>query len=172
MPDTGTRERTVRWADPMIGAAQALRLPGLDYLQAIADGHIPPPPIGTLTNLRPLRFGQGEAVFELVPDESLYNPIGSVHGGVLATACDSTAGCAVHTLLPAGRGYTTLELTTNYLRRVTTATGPLTCTGTVLHAGRTQALAQARLTDQVGRLHAYATTTCAVFDLTTGRGDT
>jgi uncharacterized protein (TIGR00369 family) len=101
-------------------------------------------------------------VFELEPAEYQFNPIGSVHGGVLTTLLDSAMGCAVHAMLPAGSGYTTLELKVNFLRRVITQTGRLRCEGSVLHLGRTVATAQARIVDGEGRLVAHATTTCLV----------
>ncbi len=101
--------------------------------------------------------------------EYLYNPIGSVHGGALATLLDSVMGCAVHSTLPAGRGYTTLEIKVNYLRAVTEVSGCVTATGRVVHAGRRQAVAEASLADEAGRLCATASTTCLVFDLPTSR---
>jgi uncharacterized protein (TIGR00369 family) len=101
----------------------------------------------------------------LLPAEEHYNPIGSVHGGIIATLLDSVMGCAVHSLLPQGRGYTTLEIKVNYLRAVTHATGRITAEGSALHLGRQMATAEARLRDGSDRLYAHATTTCLVFDL-------
>jgi uncharacterized protein (TIGR00369 family) len=104
----------------------------------------------------------GRALFKLEPGEYQFNTIGSVHGGVLATLLDSTMGCAVHAMLPAGTGYTTLELKVNFLRRVTGETGSLRCEGSVIHLGRNVATAEARITDGEARLVAHATTTCLV----------
>src|SRR6266545_4580797 len=91
-------------------------------------------------------------------------PLGTVHGGVLATLLDTATGCAVHSTLPAGIGYTSLDLTTRFLRPVTTASGALRCEGTVISRGRTTALAEARLTDAKGRLIAHATSSCLLFE--------
>ena len=104
---------------------------------------------------------------ELRPDESQYNPIGSVHGGIIATVLDSVMGCAVHTKLPVGRGYTTLEIKVNYLRAVRDASGVMRAIGTVIHLGRQTAMAEARLVDEHGKLYAQSTTTCMVFDIPT-----
>ena len=99
------------------------------------------------------------------PTEFHYNPLGSVHGGVIATLLDTAAGCAVHTTLPAGFGYTSLDLTTKFLRPVTVGSGELRCEGTVVHRGRTTALAEARLFDARGRLVAQATSSCLLFEI-------
>ncbi|MBC8075392.1 MAG: PaaI family thioesterase, partial [Chloroflexales bacterium] len=96
------------------------------------------------------------------PAEYHYNPIGSVHGGVAATLCDSAMACAIHTTLPAGVGYTTLELKVNFVRPITVQTGRVTCEGTLIHMGGRVATAEARLTDASGALYAHATTTCLV----------
>ena len=104
-------------------------------------------------------------VMSLAAGEHLYNPLGSVHGGAIATLLDSVMGCAVHSMLPAGRGYTTLEIKVNYVRALSAETGDGTAIGRAVHVGRQTALAEATLTDAAGRLHATATTTCLVFDL-------
>ncbi len=101
----------------------------------------------------------------LTPQEFHYNPLGSVHGGVIATLLDTAAGCAVHTTLPAGVGYTSLDLTTKFLRPVTVGSGRLRCEGTVLSRGRRTALAQAQLIDERGALVAHATSSCLLFDM-------
>ncbi len=98
------------------------------------------------------------------PQEFHYNPLGTVHGGVLATILDTATGCAVHSVLPAGVGYTSLDLTTKFLRPVTVASGELRCEGTVISRGRTTALAEARMTDGAGRLVAHAVSTCLLFE--------
>ena len=105
---------------------------------------------------------EGFAVFEGVPGQHAYNPIGTVHGGYAATLLDSACGCAVHTRLPAGASYTSLDLSVKFLRPVSVATGPVTAIGTVLHLGRRTALAEARLLDGEGRLCATATSSCLV----------
>ena len=159
------RQRTLTWSDPMIAARKARQMPGLQFLQGIVSGDIPPPPVGALTRMRLERVEEGQAVFLLEPDESLYNPIGSVHGGIIATICDSAASCAIQSMLPADKAYTTLEMKVNYLRPITDQTGPLRCVGDVIHVGRQVAAAEARLADGAGKLHAHATVTCMIFQL-------
>ncbi len=156
------RTRTVTWEDPMIGAAAAMGMPGLDYLRAIQDGEIPPPPVAVLFGMDRPRIEPGHAVFEMPVGEHLYNPIGTVHGGVLATLLDSAMGCAVHSTLPAGVGYTTVDLAVTYLRPVTRDSGRLRCEAEVIHAGRTVATARAQLVDGNDKLCATATTTCLI----------
>ena len=172
-PDTGraARSRTVTWEDPLIGARAAVSMSGLEYMQAIAQGEVPPPPIALLLDMAIVEVEPGRAVFELDPAEYQFNPIGSVHGGVLTTLLDSAMGCAVHAMLPAGSGYTTLELKVNFLRRVTTQTGRLRCEGSVIHLGRTVATAEARIVDGGGRLVAHATTTCLVIGPSSDRSN-
>lgn len=154
------RERTVRWDDPMITAKAGRDRSGLDTLQAIAAGELPPPPIAATLGFDLVSVEEGRAVFAFEPAEFQYNPIGSVHGGVYATLLDSAAGCAVHSRLPAGVGYTSLDLSVKYLGAVTVATGTVTCVGTVTHLGKRTALAEARLTGPDDRLLATATSSC------------
>ena len=100
---------------------------------------------------------------ELVPEYRHYNPIGSVHGGVMATLLDTAAACSVHSTQAAGERYTSLDLTVKFLRPVTTDSGRLRCEGSVIQRGRRTALAQAQLYDAHGRLVAHATSTCMIF---------
>lgn len=160
---TPQRRRSYEWQDPAIAAAAAPTMAGIDFFRAIADGTLPAPPITqtlgfTVTDVEP-----GRVVFGITPAEFHYNPIGSVHGGVYATLCDSACGCAVHSMLPAGARYTSQDLTVKFLRAITTSTGPLRCEGTVIHLGSRTGLAQARLTDGQGKLYAYATSSCLIF---------
>ena len=157
------RERCHRWEDPAISGEAARRLAGLDFFRAIADGTLPPPPIAGTLGFSVIAIEPGRAVFEFTPAEFHYNPIGSVHGGVCATMCDSACGCAVHSMLPAGAYYTSQDLAVKFLRGITAATGPLRCEGTVVHLGSRTALAQASLTDAAGRLYAFATSSCLIF---------
>jgi uncharacterized protein (TIGR00369 family) len=164
-PDTAReaeRVRTVRWDDPMIGATAAVSMSGLDYLRAIASGEIPPPPIAVLLGFGLERVDTGRATFTVESGEHLYNPIGSVHGGVLATLLDSALGCAVHSTLPAGVGYTTVDLNVTYLRPATKDTGRLTCESEIVHSGRKIGTARAQIVDDDGRLYATGTTTCVI----------
>ena len=159
------RRRTIEWDDPMIGASKATTMTGIDYLQAMIDGEIPPPPIVTLMNMSLESVGPGTATFVCLPDESHYNPIGAVHGGFVCTVLDSAAGCAVQTTLPAGTGYTSLEIKVSYLRAVSATTGPLTVTGTVIKPGSRVAFAEAVVLDGQGRTVATASSTLLVFPI-------
>jgi uncharacterized protein (TIGR00369 family) len=154
--------RSYQWQDPAIAAAAARELDGLAFLTQIAAGTIPPPPIAVTLGFELVSVEPGRAVFSLTPADYHYNPIGSVHGGVHATLCDSACGCAVHSLLPAGAFYTSLDLATRFIRPVTTGTGPLRCEGTVQHLGARTALAEARLTGEDGTLYAHATSNCLI----------
>ncbi len=116
-------------------------------------------------NITLLEVGNGRAVFQGIPLLQHYNPLGSVHGGWFATLLDSALGCAVQTMLPAGRSYTTAELSINIVRPASHKTGPLRAVGTVIHVGRQIATAEARIEDEKGKLYAHATTTCFVFDV-------
>jgi len=162
------RVRTVRWEDPMIGAAAAASMNGLDYLRAIAAGEFPPPPVALLLGMDLTKVDAGRAVFTIDPGEHLYNPIGSVHGGILATLLDSALGCAVHSKLAAGIAYTTVDLAVTYVRPATRDTGRLTCEAELLHLGRRIGTARARIVDADGRLYATATTTCLVLTSDSG----
>jgi len=144
---------------------------GLEALEAIRDGRLPPPPIAELLGFSPLALGHGRAVFEAKPDESHYNPIGVVHGGLAATMLDSAMGCAVQTTLPAGSGFTTLELKVSFVRAITRDTGPVRCEGRVVHGGRTVATTEGRVVAQeTGKLLAHGSATCLVFS-TNGNAD-
>ena len=157
------RVRTVSWNDPMVGAAAARNMSGFDYLRAIETGEIPPPPIAKLLGFRLKLVDRGQAVFELEPAEYHYNPIGMVHGGVASTVLDSAMGCAVHSTLPAGTGYSTVELKVNFIRPLSTQTGKVLCEATVIHTGGRIATAEGKLIDRDGKLYAHATTTCIIF---------
>jgi len=136
---------------------------GLDYLRAMATGQMPQPPIAKLLGFGIASVERGCVTFEMDAAEYHYNPIGSVHGGVISTLLDSAMGCTVQTLLEPGYAYTTLELKVNFLRAVTKQTGHLQCVGTIVHSGSRVALAQARLIDNAGTLYAHGTSTCLIF---------
>ena len=149
--------------DPISVAARGRQLSGMDYIQAIFRGELPAPPISGLMGFRGVSAEPGRAVFEMEPGPQHYNPIGSVHGGVALTLLDSAMGCAVHTLLEAGVGYTTLEVKTNFVRAITADTGTIRCEGVVIHRGSRIATAEGKLTDAAGKLLAHGTTTCLIF---------
>ncbi|MFG1779175.1 PaaI family thioesterase [Micromonospora sp. NPDC049048] len=159
------RSRTFSWSDPGVNAAHVGRRDGLDLLRAMIAGELAAPPIMHLVDMSRMEADKGWVAVELVPQEFHYNPLGTVHGGVIATLLDTAAACAVHTTLPAGVGYTSLDLNVKYLRAVTVASGTLRCEGTVLQSGRRTAFAEAKLLDAKSRLVAHATSTCLLFPL-------
>jgi uncharacterized protein (TIGR00369 family) len=161
--DAGLRQRCYAWSDPAITAAAARQLDGKTFIAAILDGSLPAPPIARTLDFTPVSVQEGTVVFEFIPAEFHYNPIGSVHGGVISALCDSACGCAVQSLLPAGTYYTSLDLSVKFLRPVTSTTGRMQCTGSVTHLGRRAALADARLTGPDGMLYAHATSSCMIF---------
>jgi uncharacterized protein (TIGR00369 family) len=157
-----TRHRTVTWEDPspvrILGATRS----GLELWQAIAAGELPPPPVARLLGFDEIEtVEEGRVVFAMDPAEEHLNPLGTVHGGVLTTLLDSAMGCAVHTTLPAGALYTTLELKVNFLRPAFPGGGRLVAEGRVVHRGSSVALAEAQISDGATRkLVAHATSTC------------
>jgi len=159
----GTRTRTYSWSDPATHAALLASTDGLTLLRRMAAGELPPPPIMNLIDIVGMEVEEGSVTFYLDPREFHYNPLGSVHGGVISTLLDSTAACSLHSTLPAGMGYTSLDLNVKFLRPVTVDSGRLACRGSVLQKGRRTALTEARLTDTAGRLVAHATSSCMIF---------
>lgn len=156
------RSKTVTWYDPMVGAIAGAEMSGLDYLRAMLRGDLPPPPIGGLMSFQPEAVEPGDVVFSCVPDESVYNPIGVVHGGLVCTLLDSVAGCAVHSTLPAGTAYTSAEIKVNYLRPVRADSGKLIAHGWVVKPGRRLAFAEADVRAPDGKVIATATSTLLV----------
>jgi uncharacterized protein (TIGR00369 family) len=156
------RTLAITWSDPLPLAEAARTMPGIEFLGAIRDGKLPPPPIAELLGLRLAEVEPGHAVFELTPAEQHYNPIGVVHGGIAATLLDSAMGCAVQSQLPPGSGYTTLEIKVNLVRAITLKTGTLRAVAKIVHSGSRTATAEARLEDAAGKLYAHASTTCIV----------
>jgi len=161
-PETQQRQRTFTWTDPAEIVAAAAGLSGAEFFAAIEAGTIPPPPLTHTLDIEGFSFGEGRAAFRLTPQEFHYNPLGTVHGGVFATMLDSACGCAVHTLLPAGVRYTSLDLSVKYLRPVTVGTGPITAEARVVHLGRRTALAEGQITDAAGKVYVTATSSCLV----------
>lgn len=164
------RTRTITWEDPLPGAQAGATMAGLEYLRAMQAGRLPGPPIMATLGIGMESADEGRVVFYCDPGEYHYNPIGVVHGGLAATLCDTATACAVHSTLPAGTGYTTLELKLNYVRPLTRDTGRIFCEGTVIHAGGRVATAEARLRDAQGTLYAHATSTCMIFRPSRGGG--
>ena len=138
---------------------------GMEVFQAIFAGNLPRPPIGDTLDFVPIHIEPGLAIFQGRPQLKHYNPLGTVHGGWFATLLDSAVGCAVHSTLPAGKAYTTLELKLNIVRALTEALPLVRAEGKLVHAGRQVATAEGRLVGPNGSLYAHATTTCLIFDL-------
>ena len=162
-PEATARELVVRWSDPTALAASGLGMSGIEFLRAIRDGDVPPPPIAQLLGFWPTLLEDGHVEFGSVPGEQHYNPIGLVHGGYAATLLDTVMGCAVQSTLPAGVAYTTLELKVNFVRPMGSDTGPVTAIGDLLHAGSRVATAEGKLVaDESGKLLAHATTTALI----------
>jgi uncharacterized protein (TIGR00369 family) len=158
------RTKTISWFDPGLHADAASTQSGLAFVAALRDGRLPPPPMARLMGFQLVRVEPGLAVFECTPDESAYNPIGVVHGGLVCTLADSAAGCAVQTTLEAGVAYTSIDLNVTYLRPVTKESGLIRATGRVTKPGRKVAYATVEVTDEAGKLLAQATSSCLVMD--------
>jgi uncharacterized protein (TIGR00369 family) len=137
---------------------------GMEMFEAIFAGELPPPPIGETLDFVPIHMEPGAAVFQGRPQRRHYNPLGTVHGGWFATLLDSAVGCAVHSTLPAGKGYTTLELKVNMVRPLNDRVPMVRAEGKVIHVGRKTATAEGRIIGPDGKLYAHATTTCLIFD--------
>lgn len=150
------------------GVAQARALQGksgLQIMQGLLSGELPYPHIADTLDFALLSVDKGQAVFQGTPQLKHYNPLGGVHGGWYATMLDSAMGCAVHTMLAAGQGYTTAELSVNIVRAASERSGPLRTIGNVVHCGRQLATAEGRIVGPDGKLYAHGTTTCLVFDV-------
>src|ERR1700752_4553336 len=159
------RSRTVTWHSPGPSTAKGLAMSGIHFKRAGVEGEPPQPPIAGLMQFELVDVKPGRAVFTCVPDESAYNPIGAVHGGLICTLLDSVTSCAVHTTLPQGKGYTSIEIKVNYLRAVRLDSGLLTATGTVVKAGSRVGFTEGGVTAASGAVVATATSTLRIFDV-------
>jgi uncharacterized protein (TIGR00369 family) len=139
------RSKTVTWHSPGPSTAKGLTMSGVDYLRAMVE--------------------PGRVVFTCAPDESAYNPIGAIHGGLICTLLDSVTACAIHSTLPQGKGYTSIEIKVNYLKAVRLSSGLLTATGTIVKAGSRVGFAEGVVTDAGGAVVATATSTLLIFDV-------
>lgn len=157
----GTRAHS--WDDPADTAAAMAGRSGLEFLTMLSTGEVPLPPIMSTLGYDGFEVGPGWARFTLTPAEHHYNPIGSVHGGVFATLLDSALGCAVHSSLPAGTAYTTVDLQVTFVRPLRAGMGAVSCEGKVIHVGSRIGTAEARITDADGKLYAHGNTTCLIF---------
>lgn len=161
-------------SDQRLGVASREQISGktgLEIMQSLLRGELPAPPITDTLDFTLIEVDYGRAIFQGRPLERHYNPLGTVHGGWFATLLDSAVGCAVHTAMPAGKSYTTLELKVNMLRALTKKVELVRAEGRTIHVGGQVATAEGRLVDAAGKLYAHATTTCLVFDLPS-RSDT
>lgn len=152
----------------MSAMARLAELSGLDQIQAIFAGETGYEGMVKTLDLHPVSAEDGFVVFEGSPTQSVYNPLGAVHGGYAASLLDTVMGCAVHTCTKAGQGYTTLELKIAYHRALTEASGPVRAEGRVVSFGKRAAFAEGKLLDKNGRLCATATTTCLLFSPAAG----
>lgn len=145
--------------------AQLASMSGKALFDAMFAGELPSPPIGDTLDFIPIQIEDGRALFQGRPGKQHYNPLGSVHGGWFCTILDSAVGCAIHSTLPAGKGYTTLEIKVNMIRALTTAIPLVRAEANIIHVGRQTATAEGRIIGPDGKLYAYATTTCLIFDM-------
>ena len=158
--------QSIAIAEPQYGlvsSEQTKPLTGLEFIQAMVEGKFPLPPICKTLQFRLVEIEKSRALFAGVPVFDFYNPLGTVHGGYAATLLDSCMGCAIHTTLPAGVAYTTLEFKVNFVRPLTHETGLVRAEGKVISSGKRVATAEGKLVDERGTLYAHATTTCLVF---------
>jgi uncharacterized protein (TIGR00369 family) len=159
-------ERAVNELVRNVGVAPLEKILGYDgigFLKAIIDGTLPKPPIAELLGFDLVEAEPGKAVFEGLPEQRHYNPIGTVHGGFALTLMDSCMSCAVQTMLKQGEIYTTLELKVNLVRAITEDTGKIRATGRLIHRGRSTGTAEGDVRDAAGNLLAHGTTTCMIF---------
>jgi len=156
------RSRTITWNDPTALAAAVRELSGLELFSKVIAGELPSPSIAATIGFRLVEATEGKAVFEGGWGEHLLNPAGGLHGGWYGLVLDSAMGCAVHSTLPAGAGYTTLEYKVNITRGVTAETGPLRAEGWVVHRGRRTATAEGRVVDAAGKVYAHGSETCLI----------
>lgn len=162
---TTTRTRTYTWEDPFPALQKGATMDPIDYMHAMMAGEIPKPPIADTLDFTMVLVEKGHVIFSGQPAEYLYNPIGVVHGGYAATLLDSAVGSAIHTTLPQGTVYTTVQLNIHMTRPITKDVGMLYADGHVLHSGRRMATAEATLKDEGGKLYAHATTTCFIMPI-------
>jgi len=157
-----SRTRSIRWSDPAQFEEPIRTLSGLEFMRAFLAGTLPAPPFMELLGVRIVSVEPGAVTFEFEPAEFMYSPLGNVHGGIVTVLLDTAMGCSFHTTLPAGTGYTTLELKVNFLRPVLARTGTLRALGHVLHSSKRVATVDARLEDRAGKMYAHSTSTLMI----------
>ncbi|URI06070.1 PaaI family thioesterase [Aquincola tertiaricarbonis] len=167
LADWQARQQEVEARQHEVGVArpdQVVGRSGLQILQAMVAGELPRAPISRTLGFVIVDLAEGRAVFQGQPKFDHYNPLGTVHGGWIATLLDSAVGCAVHTLMEPGKTYTTLELKINYVKAITHKVPLVRAVGEVIHRGGRIATAEGRLVGADGTLYAHATTTCLIFE--------
>jgi uncharacterized protein (TIGR00369 family) len=164
MDATGSAERaeTFSWTDPRVGLEHLARMSGLEYLSGMRDGTIPRPPMAALMNLTLVAVDSGQVEFECRPAEAHYNPLGLVHGGLACTLLDTVVGCAAHSTLAVGFGYTSIDISVSYLRPITLNHGMLRAEGEVVKQGQRVIFAEGRIFGPAGELLATATSSLLV----------
>lgn len=158
------RVRARQLASDAVPKGEVFGRSGMEVFEAIFSGELPPPPINDTVNILAIHIEAGASIFQGRPHKRLYNPLGTVHGGWFATLLDSAVGCAVHSTLPAGKGFTTLELKVNMLHALSDRVPLVRAEGKLIHAGRQTAVAEGRIVGPDGKIYAHATTTCLIFD--------
>ncbi len=170
LPAWLARERDIRQAlaagpgHGVIDPTQVSHLPGMEVMRAMMEGRLPAPTIARTLDFILVHLGEGSAIFQGAPGPEYLNPMGTMHGGWYATLLDSAMGCAVHTLMPPERGYTTTNLSVNLVRAIPGRVQRVRAEGRVLHCGRQLASAEARLIGPDGTVYAHGTSTCLVFE--------
>jgi uncharacterized protein (TIGR00369 family) len=160
--DASVRRETIEWTDPRVALPSLATMSGREYLEAVRDGALPPPPIASVMHFGVISIGEGTVEFDCEPTEAHFNPLGSVHGGLACTLLDTVVGCAVHTLLPAGVGYTSIDLNVSYLRPIQPELGRIRAIGTVVKPGSRVSFAEGRIEDARGRVLATATSSLLI----------
>ncbi len=150
----------------IVDPAIATGMSGLDFMRKLMNEELPAPPFSLTADVWPVEVEDGRVVFEGRPAERFYNPMGTIHGGWLSTLLDSAMGCAIHSHLPAGTAYTTVEMKVNFVRPAFAHSGPLRCEASLIHYGGRIATSEGRVVDGKGRLIAHGTETCMLLDAT------
>ena len=146
----------------VVPAATAMQTDGLTFLRNMISQHYPAPPFAETSDIWITTADHGRVLFEASPAERFLNPLGTIHGGWISTLLDSAMGCAVHSTLKPGHGFTTVDMTVSFVRAVQPNSGKLTCEGKIIHSGGRIATAEGRVTDAAGKLIAHGTETCLI----------
>ncbi|AWM14826.1 PaaI family thioesterase [Flavobacterium sediminis] len=159
------RQRNYSWEDPLKGINQAKNITGLEYLKGIFAGSIAAPPIFNTVDFKVISVEKGQVIFEFHPKEFHYNPVGSVHGGIVTTILDSAIGCSLLSTLPVKTTFTTLDLKINFVAKINTKTPVLKTHTKIIHQGKTTALLEADLIDNNGKVYAHTVSTCMILPI-------